>query len=490
METYKMWIDGKWVDADSGKTFRTYNPATEEVVAEVPLAGPSDVDKAVAAARRAFPAWSRRTQAERSEIVAKIAAAVREHSAEIARLEVLEHGAPLDFAPFMMKFAAENIEMAASGARTAMGHVLPPAMSMGQGPGDPPNAIAFMKREPIGVCALITPWNVPSLLISSKISPCIANGNTCVLKPPSVNSGIGLKWAEIFASIDDLPPGVINVITGPGSTIGDQLSSHPGVDMISFTGSSEVGKAIIAASSQTVKKTCMELGGKNPAIVLEDADVVAVAEELCQITFMNVGQNCAQPSRFYVHEKIYDKFVEAYVAAAKRIKVGDPCDRSTTMGPVANKEQRLTIERYIQSAIDEGATLVLGGKRPTEPPLDKGYFVMPTVFTNVTQNMKIAREEVFGPVVGFLRFSSDEEVIEAANDSVFGLCASVWTRDVARGLKFAEEVHAGTFWVNQHMNLVAETPWGGFKESGLGKEGGVIGVDEFTQLKLVYVKHP
>jgi acyl-CoA reductase-like NAD-dependent aldehyde dehydrogenase len=489
MERYKMWIDGKWVDADSGKTFVTHNPATGDVVAEVPLAGKSDVDKAVAAARKAFPAWSKRTQEERSAIVSQIAQAVREHSEEIARLETLEHGAPLDLAPFMMKFAASNIELAAAGARTVMGGVLPPALSMGQGPGDPPNTIAFMKREPIGVCALITPWNVPSLLISTKVSPCIANGNTCVLKPPSVNSGIALKWAEVFASVKDLPPGVINVVTGPGSTIGEQLSSHPGVDLISFTGSSEVGKAIIATSSQTVKVLGMELGGKNPAIILEDADVVPVAEELCQIAFMNVGQNCAQPSRFYVHEKIHDRFVEAFVAAAGKIKVGDPSDKSTTMGPVANKDQRITIEAYIQSAIEEGATLVLGGKRPTEPPLDKGYFVMPTIFTNVTQNMKIAREEVFGPVVGFLKFSSDEQVIEAANDSVFGLCASVWTKDVARGLRFANELQAGTVWVNQHMNLVAETPWGGFKESGLGKEGGVIGAEMYTQLKLVYVKH-
>jgi acyl-CoA reductase-like NAD-dependent aldehyde dehydrogenase len=292
-----------------------------------------------------------------------------------------------------------------------------------------------------------------------------------------------------MATVKDLPPGVVNVVTGPGGTIGQHLSTHPGVDLISFTGSTEVGKAIIAASSQTVKVLGMELGGKNPAIVLEDVDVVPVAEELAQITFMNVGQNCAQPSRFYVHEKIHDKFVEAFVAAARRIKVGDPSDKSTTMGPVANKDQRATIEAYTQSAIDEGATLVLGGKRPTEPPLDKGYFVMPTVFTNVTQNMRIAREEVFGPVVGFLKFSSDEKVIEAANDSVFGLCASVWTKDVARGIKFANELQAGTVWVNQHMNLVAETPWGGFKESGLGKEGGVIGAQMYTQLKLVYLKH-
>jgi acyl-CoA reductase-like NAD-dependent aldehyde dehydrogenase len=489
VETYRMWIDGRWVDADSGQTFHTYNPATGGVVSKVPLAGKTDVDKAVAAAARAFRAWSRRPQAERSALVARIAAALRERGDELARLEVLEHGAPLDFAPFMIRFAADNIELAASAARTAMGEVLPAAPSMGQAPGEAPNAMAYMRREPVGVCALITPWNVPSLMIGTKIGPCLANGNTCVIKPPSINSAIGLKFAEIVAGLKDLPPGVVNFITGPGGTVGHDLSTHPGVDLISFTGSSEVGKEIIAASSQTVKVLGMELGGKNPCIILEDVDIESVAEELVQITFMNVGQNCAQPSRFYVHEKIHERFVKAFVAAAQRIKVGDPSDRNTLMGPVASKEQRDRIEGYIRSAIDEGATLVLGGKRPMEPPLDKGYFVMPTVFTDVTQDMRIAREEVFGPVVGFLKFSSDDEVLEAANDSVFGLCASIWTRDVARGIRFANELQAGTVWVNQHMNLVAETPWGGFKESGLGKEGGVIGAQMYTQLKLVYIKH-
>ncbi len=488
MEHFKMWIDGTWVDADSGETFLTYNPATGEVVSQVPLADKSDVDKAVAAARKAFPAWSRKSQAERSAVVARIAAALRENSDELAKLEVLEHGAPLDLAPFMIKFAADNVDLAASSSRTLMGGVLPAISNMGEAPHTTPNTVAYLKREPVGVCALITPWNVPSLMIGTKLGPCLATGNTCVIKPPSINSGVGLKFAEIIAKLD-LPPGVVNVITGPGGSVGQELATHPGVDLISFTGSSETGKAIIAAAGQTVKILGMELGGKNPAIILEDADIEAVAEELVQITFMNVGQNCAQPSRFYVHEKVYDKFVEKFVAAAQEIEVGDPSDKNTTMGPVVSREQRDSIEAYIQSAIDEGAKLVLGGKRPTSVLFDKGYFVMPTVFTNVTQNMKIAREEVFGPVVGFLKFSSDEEALEAANDSVFGLCASVWTRDVARGLKFVNELQVGSVWVNQHMNLVSEFPWGGYKESGLGKEGGLMGPEAYTQLKLVCIKY-
>jgi acyl-CoA reductase-like NAD-dependent aldehyde dehydrogenase len=488
MQNYKMWIGGQWVESDSGKTFHTYNPATGEVVSEVPLAGKSDVDKAVAAARKAFPYWSRKSQAERSAIVARIAAAIREHSDELSRLEVLEHGAILEHALGMIEFSAGNIELAASGARTLMGKVLPAVPSMGDVPDSTPNTVVYLKREPVGVCALITPWNVPSLLIATKIGPCLATGNTCVIKPPSINSGIGLKWAEILAKLD-LPPGIVNIITGPGGSIGHALATHSGVDLISFTGSSETGKSIIAASSQTVKTLMMELGGKNPVIVLEDADIETSAEELCMIAFQNVGQNCAQPSRFYVHEEIHNKFVEKFIATAKKIKVGDPSDKNTVMGPVVSKEQRDRIEGYIKSAIDEGAKLVLGGKRPTTPPLNKGYYVMPTVFTDLTPNMTIAREEVFGPVVGFFRFNSDDKALEEANNSVYGLCASIWTKDYARGLRFVNELQVGSVWINQHMNLVPETPWGGFKESGLMKEGGVIGPEGYTQLKYVCIKH-
>jgi acyl-CoA reductase-like NAD-dependent aldehyde dehydrogenase len=487
MQKYKMWIGGEWVEAASGKTFNTYNPANGDIIAEVPLAEKSDVDKAVAAARKAFPSWRRKTQEDRSAAVARIAAVLKEHKDELIRLEILEHGATARHAPMMLAFAIANMELAASAARVHMGKVLPSTPSKGS-PAGTSNTLCFLKYEPFGVCALITPWNVPTLLLATKIGPCLATGNTCVVKPPSINSGIGLKLAEIISQAD-LPPGIINFVTGPGSTIGNDLSAHPGIDFISFTGSSEVGKTIIANSSQTVKTTMMELGGKNPAIILEDADIEAAAEELCMITFENVGQNCAQPSRFYVHEKVHDRFVEKFVATANSIRIGDPSDESTVMGPVVSKDQRDTIERYIKSAIDEGAKLVCGGKRPTGPVFDRGYYLTPTVFTNLAPNMTIAREEVFGPVVGIFKFSDDEKVLEAANDSVFGLCASVWTRDYARGLKFVNELEAGSVWINQHMNLVAETPWGGFKESGLMKEGGVLGPEGYTQLKYICIKH-
>jgi acyl-CoA reductase-like NAD-dependent aldehyde dehydrogenase len=488
MQTFKMWIGGQWLKSDSGQSFTTRNPATGEEIARVPLADKSDVDKAVAAARAAFPAWSRKAQADRSDVVDCIAAAIRENSAELARLEVLEHGAPADLAAFMLKFAASNMAYAASIARNQMGHVLPPVYNMGDPGQTEPNVVAYLKREPLGVCALITPWNVPCLMISSKLGPCLAAGNTCVLKPPSLNSMIGLRFAEILDKLN-LPAGIVNVITGPGGTVGRYLAAHPGVDGISFTGSCETGKDILAAASQTVKRVGVELGGKNAIIILEDVDIDAAANELVGITFQNSSQNCAAPSRFYVQEKIYDQFVEKFVAYAKKLKVGDPADPATNMGPLVSPEHREKVESYIKIGIAEGAKLVLGGKRPAAAALKNGYFVMPTVFTEVTQNMRIAREEIFGPVAGFLKFTSDEQVLRAANDSVFGLCASIWTRDMARALKFVNNLEVGTVWVNQHMNLLTEFPWGGYKESGLGKETGVLGLEQFTQYKLVCLKY-
>ncbi len=388
----------------------------------------------------------------------------------------------------MLKFAAGNIEFAAAISRNLTGQVLPPIMNMGEPNQKEPNTVAYLKREPLGVCALITPWNVPSLMIASKVAPCLAAGNTCVVKPPSINSMIGLKWAEILAEVD-LPPGVVNFVTGPGESVGRALAAHPDVNMISFTGSSETGKDILAAASRTVKRTQVELGGKNPVIILEDADLDDTAAQLVGITFQNTAQNCAAPSRLYVQEKVYDEFIERFVAWAKKIKVGNGAEAGTTMGPLVSAAHRDKVEGYIQAGVAGGAKLVLGGERPTAPPLDRGYFVMPTVFKDVTQDMVIARDEIFGPVVGFHKFTSDEQALTWANDSAYGLCGSVWTRDLARGLNLINRMQVGSAWINQHMNLVTEFPWGGYKESGLGKETGVLGLEAYTQYKLVCVKY-
>ncbi len=473
-----MWIGGKWVDADSGKTFDVLNPTTEEVLGTVPLGGKSDVDKAVAAARKAFPIWSKKPQTERSDIVAKLGRIMRENIPELIKLETTEHGSPIENASFMANWSSELVEFAAATSRTLMGHQLPATA----------DTLFYILREPVGVCALITPWNAPIMMIAAKLAPALAVGNTCVIKPPSINSLIGLKFAEMLEQLD-LPAGTVNIVTGPGGGVGSVLAAHPDVDLINFTGSSETGKIIMSAASSTVKRVVTELGGKNPFIVFEDADVEAASECAVHCLYHNGGQSCASPGRFYVHEKLYDQFAQKVVEKTKRFIVGDPSDPKTAIGPVASGEHKKSVEEYIQSGIDEGATLLYGGRKPVAP-LDKGYFVMPAIFTNVTQNMKIAREEIFGPVAVILKFSKEEEAIAYANDSRYGLCASVWTRDTAKGIALANDIQAGTVWVNNHMRLSGETPWGGVKESGVGKESGVFGMLEFTTLKLMGVTLP
>ncbi|MCL4181917.1 MAG: aldehyde dehydrogenase [Burkholderiaceae bacterium] len=473
----RMWIGGEWVGAGSGKTLTVVNPSTEEALGGVPLAGEADVDRAVAAACRAFPAWSRTPQAERSRKLMQFAVRIREQADEIARLECLEHGTPLADAKHIVMWAAEIVEYTASAARALMGSHVPTR----------PGVVAYLQRVPVGVCALITPWNVPFIMMAVKLAPALATGNTCVMKPPSINSLTGLAFARLVAELD-LPPGTVNVVTGPGSSIGHRLASHPDVDLVGFTGSTETGRSIMAAASSTIKKLVMELGGKNPFILLEDADVDEAVRVLVGRQYNNSGQHCSGVGRYYVHERVYDEFLEKFVAASSAVVVGDPLDPRTTMGPVVSAEHRAHIERLVESAIAEGARLVLGGRRPTQPPLDRGYYVMPTVIADVTQQMTIAREEVFGPVACIMKFRDHDDIVAMANDTRYGLCAGFFTRDVSRALRLAGEIRTGSVFVNTHM-LTPEMPWGGgVKQSGLGKEGSIAGMEEFTELKLVCIE--
>jgi acyl-CoA reductase-like NAD-dependent aldehyde dehydrogenase len=476
MREYKMWIGGKWLSAASGKTLVTVNPATEEEIARISLGGAEDVNKAVAAARQAFPLWSQKPQAERSRILTRIAAALDEEREELVKLDVLEHGTPVGLSNIFMHVPPEHFEYAAQASRAIMGEVIP----------SHPGTLFYVQREPVGVCALITPWNVPLMLITAKLGPALAMGNTCVIKPPSINSLTALRFAEILEK-QGLPPGTVNIITGTGSSVGGALAAHPGVDMISFTGSVETGKALMAAASGTVKRLALELGGKNPFIVLEDADVEAAVAKAVSCQFRNSGQICAAPGRFYIHKKLHDEFLKRFVEGAKKVVVGDPNDEKTDMGPVVSAEHRDRIEGYIASGIKEGAKLLLGGKRPGKP-LDKGFYVMPTVFSGITPKMTIAREEIFGPVACFMEpFSSDDEVIKLANDNIYGLSASVWTRNAPRGIRLANQIRAGAVWINDHMIIGAELPWGGYKQSGYGRENGILGLEEFTQVKLISI---
>jgi acyl-CoA reductase-like NAD-dependent aldehyde dehydrogenase len=471
----RMYVGGEWVAAESGETYAVLNPATEEEVARLPLGGETDVNRAVESARQAFPAWSGKSVAERVSILNGIAELIRAHAAELAELDILDHGTPAGLAHMLAQSTARQVEYFAQLSRGMTGVVAPVE----------PSAHYFYQREPIGVCALVLPWNLPLITTVMKVSAALAAGNTCVVKPASVDSLVALKLGEIFGQ-GSLPQGAVNVVTGPGNVVGEALASHPGVDMVALVGSCETGKRIMERASQTVKRLALELGGKNPFLVLEDADLDAAVAKGVFASFFNSGMVCAAPGRYYIHERLYDRFVEAFVDAAGKLVVGDPRGDTTQMGPLVSDEHRQKVEGYIQAGIAEGARLVLGGERPGAP-LDRGYYVVPTVFAEVTQEMSIAREEIFGPVVCLLRLPSDERAIELANDSRFGLCASVWTKNVPRALEIASRLRVGTVWINDHMRQADEMPWGGFRESGFGKDGSMLGLEEFTQVKQVTV---
>jgi acyl-CoA reductase-like NAD-dependent aldehyde dehydrogenase len=364
----------------------------------------------------------------------------------------------------------------ASISRALMGQVLPKSL---------PNTVSYLQRVPIGVCGVITPWNVPIHMMASMVMSVLAAGNTCVFKPASVSSLEGAKFTEILDKVG-LPPGTINLVTGPGGTVGEALASHPGVDLVRFTGSSETGKVIMSLASPTVKKVIMELGGNNPIIVCEDADVDKAATLQAQRHFGNSAQNCSTPGRYYVHEKAYDRFVEKFVGEVKKIVVGDPQNEKTTMGPMANLQQRDKVEYYIRSAVDEGARIAIGGHRPTTPPLDKGYFLMPTVVVDVTHDMTMAKEEIFGPAACILKFSSEDDAIAMANDTTYGLCAGVWTKDAAKSVRLVNQLRTNAVFVNMPRMMASEFTWGGnVKESGVGKSESMCGLEELTDLKLV-----
>jgi acyl-CoA reductase-like NAD-dependent aldehyde dehydrogenase len=477
MSQQKMWIGGKWVDAESGKTYQVINPATGEEIAQVPMGGKADVDKAVEAARKAFPVWSKKTQVERYQMGMKIAAVMRENAKEIGRIDTLEHGTPAGLAGMIAGDLPEWFEWNAYNARALMGSTVP------QGPDE----VIYLQREPVGVVALITPWNLPLLMIVEKLAPALMVGNTCIIKPASINSLTALKLAELLEKVG-LPAGTVNVITGPGREVGEALALSSGVDMVAFTGSTDTGKRIMSLASNTVKRLQLELGGKNPVIILEDADLDKAAAAMVGKQCFNCGQICASPGRYYVHERVYDRFLEKYTAAMQKVVVGDPNDAKSNMGPLVSAEHRSRVEGYIKSAEDEGAKVVLGGKRPSSPLLDKGFYFSPTIITGVTQKMKVAREEIFGPVAVFMEpFDSDEKVLEMANDNTFGLAAYVWTRDAARGMKFANELQAGTVQIGSTPARDQDVPWGGVKQSGIGKEHSMYGLYEYTNLKRIQV---
>lgn len=468
----KMWIGGEWVDAESGKTFATVNVTTGEALGTAPLADKADVDKAVAAARAAFPVWSELPPGRRSGIVAAIGEAIKKHAKELAHLDALEHGLPEHIAIGPTMGGAGNFEQAAAYSRHLEGHAIPSNN----------DRMYSLERVPVGVCALITPWNMPFFLMSQKVALSLAAGCTCVLKVPSINAITSLKFAEILAEVEALPKGAVNIITGPGGSIGTYMAAHPDIDCVGFTGSTETGVSIMQAAAPTLKKLVMELGGKNPAIIYPDANLDRAIEILAHHQFHNCGQACGSPGRYYIHESVYDAFLEKYLAHAGHLVVGDPLDPKTNMGPLVSREHYNKVMGYIESGVKEGAKLILDGRN------HPANFIGPTVFVDVTPDMKIYREEIFGPVAVMMKWSDEDAMMKLANDNTYGLTASIWTKNIAHALKLGKKLTVGTFSVNSHNFIAAEAPWGGVRQSGVGgKEGGYQGVLEYTEQKMITI---
>ncbi|MBI3031455.1 MAG: aldehyde dehydrogenase family protein [Candidatus Rokubacteria bacterium] len=478
MKTGELFIGGNWRPPLSGETYATINPATEEESARVARGDERDVDLAVAAARKAFDSgpWPKISAADRGRIVWKLGDLIMANLDEMARLESLCTGKTLfDSGKVEIPFAAEVFRYYAGWATKIHGETL--ALREG--------AFTFTLRQPIGVVGAIVPWNFPFLLSSWKIAPALAAGNTVVLKPASLTPLTALKFAELCQEAG-LPEGVFNVVTGPGGKAGMALVRDPRVDKIAFTGSTEVGKQIMREAAGTLKRLSLELGGKSPNIVFADADMEAAVKGALTGIFYNKGEVCAAGSRLFLEEKVHDEFMSKLTERVKGLKVGDPMDKATRMGPVVSKQQMETVLSYIESGKQEGARLVAGGGR-ANIGTGKGFFIEPTIFDGVSNKMKIAREEIFGPVLSVIPFKSVEEGVAEGNETTYGLAAAVWTRDVGKALKAARAIRAGTVWVNAYNLFDAALPFGGFKESGFGREMGSAGLDLYTEVKSVWV---
>ncbi|MFP3414969.1 aldehyde dehydrogenase family protein [Bacillus sp. SIMBA_074] len=474
-EEIKMFINGEFVPSISGKTFETYNPATEDVLAVVCEAQEEDIDAAVKAARLAFETgpWAEMTTAERAHLIYKLADLIEEHREELAQLEALDNGKPYQVAiDDDIAATVENYRYYAGWATKIIGQTIPISKDY----------LNYTRHEPVGVVGQIIPWNFPLVMSSWKMGAALATGCTIVLKPAEQTPLSLLYTAKLFKEAG-FPNGVVNFVPGFGPEAGSAIVNHHDVDKVAFTGSTVTGKYIMRQSAETIKHVTLELGGKSPNIILEDADLEEAINGAFQGIMYNHGQNCSAGSRVFVHRKHYETVVNELVKMANNVKLGAGMEAETEMGPLVSKKQQERVLNYIEQGKAEGATVAAGGKRAFE----KGYFVQPTVFTNVTDDMTIVKEEIFGPVVVVLPFDSTEEVIERANRSSYGLAAGVWTQNIKTGHQVANKLKAGTVWINDYNLENAAAPFGGYKQSGIGRELGSYALDNYTEVKSVWV---
>ena len=473
---YKNFINNEWLDADSGKTFEVINPFTEKVIAEVPASGKSDINKAVEAAQSAFKIWGTMTAGSRREYLQALAQTSLDHADSLAKTISTEMGKPLKDAMTELEDLSEYLQYYSELARDQVGRIVSPVEK---------KSMSLIRYEPYGVVGCIIPWNYPLSLMGWKLAPALAAGNTIIMKPSEITSLSLLHWAEIISDI--MPPGVLNIVTGYGAEAGEEIVKHSSIPIITFTGSVKTGKRIARLAADNLKKVSLELGGKDPVIICDDADISVAAKGTSWGGFVNSGQVCTSIERVYVYNSVADKFTEALVEEAKKVKVGDPMDENTDVGPMASKAQlKNTIEK-VALAKKEGARLLTGGKRPLEPA--RGYFFTPTIFDRVKPDMEIVTEESFSPVIPIQKIDSLDEAVRMANSTKYGLGCTIFTKDIERALTAADKIKSGTVCINNPLMENIAAPFGGMKQSGIGREHGVEALEEFREAKHIYIDY-